>query len=147
MPTEAVASDAASVDVGPRMPVGVALQTYGSPMKIVRWLLQLDDLVPFEVTPRRARLPRALALLLLIATFPDVFIDFQAERLRPVIDDMVEHITDAMQERSSVQRLDETGAPDGRRDAGWRGAPAARRPPCGLRSSCRRVRESTCSRL
>lgn len=101
-PQAAVVSDAANVDVEPRMVIRVAVPSYGPLMKIVRWLLQLDDLIPFEVTPRRARWWRALALLLIVAAFPDAFIEFQAERLRPVVDGMVEHITDIAEERPSA---------------------------------------------
>lgn len=73
-------------------------------MKIVPWLLHLDDLVPLEVTPRRARRARVLALLFLVATFPDIFIDFQTERLRPVIDAVVEQVRDVADGRPAVQQ-------------------------------------------
>jgi hypothetical protein len=55
-------------------------------MRIIHWLFQLDGIVPYEVTHRRARSVRALAVILLVAAFPGVFIAYNQERLQPFVD-------------------------------------------------------------
>jgi hypothetical protein len=45
-------------------------------LAIIHWLFQLDGIMPYEATQRRARSVGALAVVLLVAAFPGVCIGF-----------------------------------------------------------------------
>jgi hypothetical protein len=68
-------------------------------MKIIHWLFQLDGIIPYEVTRRRARSVRALAVVLLVAAFPGVFIAYHQERLQPFVDRLTEQIQEVAERR------------------------------------------------
>ena len=61
-------------------------------MKIIHRLFQLDGIIPYEVTQRRARSVRALAVVLLAAAFPGAYIAYHQERLQPFVDRLTEQI-------------------------------------------------------
>lgn len=75
--------------------------TVGS-MRIIHWLFQLDGVVPYEITHRRTRSVRALAVVLLVAGFPSAFIAYHQERLQPFVDRLTEQIQEVA-ERSLKQ--------------------------------------------
>ena len=68
-------------------------------MKIIHWLFQLEGVIPYEVTQRRARSVRALAVVLLVAAFPGVFIAYHQERLQPFVDRLTEQIQEVAERR------------------------------------------------
>jgi hypothetical protein len=72
-------------------------------MRFIHWLFQLDGIGPYEVTHRRARSMRALAVILLAAAFPGVFIAHHQERLQPFIDRLTEQIQVVATERRLPQ--------------------------------------------
>ena len=68
-------------------------------MKIIHWLFQLDGIIPHEVTERCARSARALAVVLLVAACPGVFISYQQERLQPFVDRLTEQIQEVAERK------------------------------------------------
>lgn len=66
-------------------------------MRLVRWLFHVEGLVPYEVTHRRTRPIRTLALAVLIAAFPGIYIAYHQERLQPVVDQLTEHIQEVVE--------------------------------------------------
>jgi hypothetical protein len=70
-------------------------------MRFIHWLFQLDGIVPYEVTRRRARSMRALAVILLVAAFPGVFIAYHQERLEPFVDRVTDQILEVAERRLS----------------------------------------------
>ncbi|MEX2550780.1 MAG: hypothetical protein WD638_11165 [Nitriliruptoraceae bacterium] len=67
-------------------------------MRLVHWLFHLDDLVPYEVTHRRARPLRAVAVAVLITILPGAFVAYHQERLQPLVDQLTEHIQEVAEQ-------------------------------------------------
>lgn len=59
-------------------------------MRLVHWLFHLDDLVPYEVTHRRARPLRAVAVAVSMTIFPGAFVAYHQERLTEHIQEVAE---------------------------------------------------------
>ncbi len=65
-------------------------------MSFVRWLFNINDLVPAEVTSRRVRTIRSFVVVLLIGMFPATFVAYQQERFQPLIEAITQQVMESV---------------------------------------------------
>lgn len=65
-------------------------------MSFVRFLFNLNDLVPTEATPRRLARVRPLAIVALIGLFPVTFVEYQQAKFEPMIQRVTQQITESI---------------------------------------------------
>lgn len=65
-------------------------------MSFIRWLFNLNDLVPVDVGSRRTRTVRSLAVVMFIWMFPATFIAHQQDRFEPLLEAVTQQITESI---------------------------------------------------